>query len=370
MITAGDPALLLIPCGAIDIAPSSIQHAHQEHQLMFEQASLAGTEVTPNGAGHSQPDCDPAPVIEAAASPTDAANRPTVEKPNSEDRAMPEQRPRANDPFHVDEGTTHRYRRLLRYLIQLAGEAERLEPRRRHQKRTWDQSVIALIDQPEYDDFDYGQEREVVDGDVEKALQDLIDEMSMCMTGHLDFLEHDAALAHRGRILAILRNSPSGPVLTRFDADPPPGGDESEDTACTATGADDENDVRRVRWVSTAETRAMAEHAFRRFSFDRYNPWLGGVAALIDAPDVASVRELPTQVYNYPSQKNLDAAIATACEAMLPISDDRPPLDPEHPEPLRRDVALTYAGRIRALVKYSEVAPIVYRFRDLWPGMV
>ena len=82
-------------------------------------------------------------------------------------------------------------------------------------------------------------------------------------------------------------------------------------------------------------------------------------------------RALPTEIYADPSlPEKVEVAITVACEAMMPVINDRVPIDPDHPEPLTCDVALACAGRIHAVVQCTKSGPVVIRFADLWPSMV
>ena len=99
--------------------------------------------------------------------------------------------------------------------------------------------------------------------------------------------------------------------------------------------------------------------------------WIRRVTAMIDGPGPHRARTLPTQIYGDVSlPEKLEVAITVACEAMMPVIDDRVPIDPDHPEPLTCDVALACAGRIHAVVQCTKSGPVVIRFADLWPSMV
>jgi len=264
--------------------------------------------------------------------------------------------PTAIDCVQISEETL-RHRRVLPDLVASLRNTWHREPRERRAVHTWDASVVALTDPPDYDGSDWLVVEPASDGDVESALRRLVASAVEAMTNDAQPMYLDAAPALRGRILAVVRNSPRGPVVTRLDAgfsgDDPRG----------------DGDVWRTRWVSTTETRATAEGAFRSGS-THLSPWLSSVTALIDGPDMYRARRLPAQVFRDGDlEGGLAAAITLSCEAMMP-SSDRPPLDPEHPEPLDCDVALAVAGRIHAVVQWTEDGPVVCRFADLWPGLV
>ncbi len=78
--------------------------------------------------------------------------------------------PGAIDRFLIRPETL-RHRRLLTTLVRLAIDSGRAEPRYRLPGHTWQQSVIALTDQPEYDTYEFLVDELIVDGDLETALR-------------------------------------------------------------------------------------------------------------------------------------------------------------------------------------------------------
>ena len=212
----------------------------------------------------------------------------------------------------------------------------------------------------------------IVDGDLETVLQALTASAIRWMTSDCEPMEYDAALAHNGRILSVIRNSPCGPVLTRLDTGSPPSYGESSRV---------ESSSRPIRPGAITTFGGLAGSLPPRRERRRHRAfevngrwggdWIRRVTAMIDGPDSYRFRALPTEIYADPSlPEKVEVAITVACEAMMPVINDRVPIDPDHPEPLTCDVALACAGRIHAVVQCTKSGPVVIRFADLWPSMV
>ena len=122
------------------------------------------------------------------------------------------------------------------------------------------------MDPPDYDSYEDLPDEPIVNGNVEDALQALIERVIAAMTEDEPATVYDAALAHRGRILAVVRTSPGRPVVTRLDGEPPvpahdgdgpPAGDE----ACG------DADLRRARWVPDPQAQVAPEYSGPRRSW-------------------------------------------------------------------------------------------------------
>lgn len=271
----------------------------------------------------------------------------------------------------LDE-TTNRHRRLLRTLAESVWLTWHTKDTGRHPVITWEQRVRPLTDLARFDPNEWFVEVRIVDGDLEGTMQRMIAAIGEAMTGEEPRCPYDHALAHRGRILAVVRTSPDDPFFTRLDDGP-----------TTFDGAIRCDDApRRSVWVSTPETREAAARAFLEES-SRLPPWIGSVAALIDEPEhqskwILPAQDFPGSPYEPAPPADLEAgleaalqrAILVACEAMLAPGPGRAPLDPSLPNGLTQDVALASAGRIHAVVQNAPQGPVVYRFRDLWPAMI
>ncbi len=273
---------------------------------------------------------------------------------------------------------TLRHLRLVPSLLDLASNTWRSNPVDIWSGRNWAGSIMVLTDQPEYDRWPWLDDQEVVDGDVERALGEILadtcevmtpplPEDPRCDTDRPEPMEYDVALSHRGRILAVVRHSPHGLVVTRLDEAALPSEQDHVDAPTSVAGTPGSASFRRMSWVSTPETRAVASRLLRQED-DRLAPWMWSVMALMGGQDPYRDRRLPAQEFSGCGlSEAVDAVITMACEAMLPVSPDRSCIDPDHPEPLAYDVALACCGRIHAVVQHSPAGPIVTVFDDATP---
>jgi hypothetical protein len=282
---------------------------------------------------------------------------------------MPASHDQANiDHFRITRWT-RRHRRLLPRLVAVAEEASHHYQNPRVERRAWDQTVVGLTDQPSYDGRSHLDDAVVAHGNLEGAVQSLISEATAKMIGSPNPMAYDVAVAYRYWIVGVVRTSPGGPVVTRLDTWPSPSG-AGAGTAPASCSAPMYGDVPRVRWVATEQSREMARDAYSKARW--YDGrWMSSVATLINTRTRRNGPTLPAHVFDEGGLRaGLEAAIAVACEMMLPAEPGRAPLHPRHPESLAADVALACAGRIHAVVQRSEAGPIVTRFPDLWPSAV
>jgi hypothetical protein len=275
---------------------------------------------------------------------------------------------------------TLRHLRLVPSLLDFAAGAWRSNPVDICRGRNWAGSIMVITDQPEYDRWPWLDDQVVVDGDVEDALGKILadtcevmtpplPEDPRCDTDRPEPMEYDVALSHRGRILAVVRHSPLGPVVSRLDRAALPSEQDHVDAPISVAGTPGSASFRRMSWVSTPQTRAVASRLVRQKD-DRLAPWMWSVMALMGGQDPYRDRRLPAQEFSGCGlSEAVDAVITMACEAMLPVSPDRSCLDPDHPEPLAYDVALACCGRIHAVVQHSPAGPIVTVFDDATPMM-
>ena len=274
---------------------------------------------------------------------------------------------------------TLRHLRLVPSLLDFASNAWRSNPVDICSGRNWAGSIMVLTDQPEYDRWPWLDDQEVVDGDVERALGEILADTCEVMTPPS---ARGSPLRHGSTGADGVRRRPVSPQAgswrssgTRLTARSSPAwtglccrrSRTISNAPISVAGTPGSASFRRMSWVSTPQTRAVASRLVRQED-DRLAPWMRSVTALMGGPDPYRDRRLPAQEFaGCGLSEAVDAVITMACEAMLPVSPDRSCLDPDHPEPLAYDVALACCGRIHAVVQHSPAGPIVTVFDDATP---
>ena len=249
---------------------------------------------------------------------------------------MPASHDQANiDHFRITRWT-RRHRRLLPRLVAVAEEASHHYQNPRVERRAWDQTVVGLTDQPSYDGRSHLDDAVVAHGNLEGAVQSLISEATAKMIGSPNPMAYDVAVAYRYWIVGVVRTSPGGPVVTRLDTCPSPSGEGAGPRrellapmyGDVPKGCAGSPPSRRGRW------RGM--RTARRWYDGR---WMSSVATLINTRTRRNCPTLPAHVFDEGGLRaGLEAAIAVACEMMLPAEPGRAPLHPRHQESLAADV--------------------------------
>jgi hypothetical protein len=271
--------------------------------------------------------------------------------------------------------------RILPTLLDAAPEVVRYDPREDYDPDDWETGMVALSDRPDNFQGESIKPEEVVDDDVQATLEAMIERVCRLMitrppvhpeydADHHETMIYDVALAYQGRILAVVRHSPHGPVVVRFNDESISSGSENQGASNPGLGVPGSPGMLRARWISTPLSRAFAaQHRPRAFAAQHGLPrqyllrsWMNSVTALVQGTRYHLDSWIPDKEYKKGGlQGALDAAITIACEAMLTQSEDRC-RGVNVPDPLERDVALASYGFIHAVVQYTPSGPIVTWF--------